>query len=179
MELFTRTFTSQSVAVATDVEPKAIQNWVWRGLINGHRDAEGKGHRVKFTWFNIMEIALATELVELGISIQDAFAAAQRFAHVSSGSTTSDGDGDPFRSPALPWHHERGTTFLFLWNGGCVVRLLDDHGQVNLAQVAPYPSRKTAYVALDVSEIFSRVCTRMNLHPLEVLDEAYSKKAKD
>jgi hypothetical protein len=183
MELLNRNFTSQAVAAATGLEPKAIQNWTSRGLIVGQRDGTGKGRHMNFSWFNVMEIAIAAELIEFNVSVQSAFAVAQMFSHASSGGAQWAGDdgisddSEPFRYPGLPWHHNLGKTYIFVWKDGFSIRLLNDVGQVSLATIAPYPHRKTAYMALAVSEIFDHVCFRIGEHPNKLLDEAYPDQA--
>lgn len=181
MELLNRKFTSQSVALATGVDAKSIQNWAARGMLIGHREATGKGNPVAFSWFNVMEVAIAAELQEIGVpSIQEAFSAAQGFAHVGhspSGWVGDEPDG-PDRLPGLPWHHSHGKTMLFLYEGGSGLKHIADNGLVNLYAITPQFSRFTSLKVVNVSEIFNRVVNRMAMNPSEVLDEAYAKPVK-
>lgn len=181
MELLNRTFTAQSVALAAGCTPKQITDWCNLGRVIGQREPLGKGHSRKFSWFNLMEIAIAAELMDIGMSsVQDAFAAAQKFAH--SGESPSVWIGDeqegPTRIPAMPWHHNIGQTLLFVWNGGSAVKLVDDDGKVNLSSITPEYHRFTGFIVANVSEIFARVCNRMELDSRVVLDEAYADEMK-
>ncbi len=185
MKLLNRTFTAQSVALATGSPAKQITDWCNMGRVVGQREPVGRGKSRQFSWFNVMEIAIAAELMDMGMtSVHDAFSAAQLFAHASSGATgwagddgISEDDDKPHRWPGLPFHHEHGVTFLLIWKGRSDVQLADPEGNVNLLQFPPLYSRTTGIIAVNVSEIFARVCHRMALDYREVLDEAYSKDA--
>ncbi|MDF2140814.1 hypothetical protein [Paenirhodobacter sp. CAU 1674] len=177
MELLNQTFTAQSVALATGCTSKQITDWCNLGRVVGQREPLGRGHSRKFSWFNLMEIAIAAELMNIGMSsVQDAFAASQKFAH--SGESPSHWVGEepigPPRIPAMPWHHTLGQTLLFVYQGGSAVKLVDDGGKVNLSGITPEYHRFTGLIVANVSEIFMRVCNRMALDGRKVLDEAYS-----
>jgi len=178
MELLNRIFTAQSVAMATGVSPRAITNWTGRNLLIGQRPARGKGHRIQFTFFNVMEVAVADALIKVGVSsVQDAIEAAQGFSHMAPGRSGWAGEqpAGPMRLPGLPYHHRHGVTGLFVFNGGSSVRLIDDDGQIDLWTVTPEASRVPGFIFLNVSRAFEDVCARLALHPDEVLDEAYPK----
>lgn len=181
MELLNRTFTSQSVALATGLDPKAIQNWASRGLIVGQRDGTGKGFHLRFSWFNVMEVALADALMKVGMSsIQDAFAAAQLFAHTGEGPSGYAGDTslDIIRTPSLPWHHSLGQTILIVHQDGSSVKLVSNDGTIDLWGLTPAGLDFTGFIVLNVTEIFRQVCFRMAQDYREVLDEAYPKIAE-
>lgn len=182
MELLNRTFTSQSVALATGLDPKAIQNWASRGLIVGQRDGTGKGFHLRFSWFNVMEVALADALMKVGMSsIQDAFAAAQLFAHTGEGPSGYAGETttENIRIPSLPWHHSLGETILIVHRDGCSVKLVSNEGTVDLWGLTPAGLDFTGFIVLNVSEIFRHVCFRMAQDYREVLDEAYRDEAEE
>lgn len=182
MELLNGTFSAQSVALATGCTAKQITDWCNLGRIIGQREPLGRGNSRKFTWFNVMEIAIAAELMETGFSsVADAFSAAQRFAHTGTSAAQWMGDDAtaPIRVPGLPWHHKYGRTVLFVWKHGSSVRLIGDDGKVTLSRIAPQSHHAASFIVVDVSEVFLRVCSRMALHPYEVLDEAYPEAARD
>ena len=176
MDLLTRNFTAQSVAMATGTTAKQITDWCNLGRIIGQREPIGRGHSRKFSWFNLMEVAIAAELMDSGFSqVQEAFAAAQHFAHSGEAPAHYLGDAitGPVRDPGLPWHHNLGLTYLLVWKGGSKVVLTDYEGAVKLSNITPAGHRVSGILAVNVSEVFARVCHRMALDYREVLDEAY------
>ena len=180
MELYTRMFTPQEVATATGLEAKSIHNWATRGLIVGQRDAVGKGHTRMFSWFNVMEVAVAAALMEIGMnSPQDAFAGTRLFSHSGDGGSgwaqdDAIADDDDLRLPALPYHHSAGVTFLFVWKEGAEVRLSKD-GTIDLHSIRPEYSRATGFIVLNLSELFARVAYRLGCDYRVLLDQAYEK----
>lgn len=76
-----RKHTAQSVALATGATAKQISDWCTLGLIVGQREPLGKGRKREFSWFNVMEVAVATTIMEAMRMTQpgDAFRAAQNY----------------------------------------------------------------------------------------------------
>lgn len=182
MELLNRTFTAQSVALATGCTAKQITDWCNLGRVVGQREPIGRGHSRKFTWFNLMEIAIAAELMDSGFSsVLDAFNASQRFAHSGAAPAKYAGDDvdGPTRIPGLPWHYNLGQTYLFVWKGGSKVELTDDAGTVELSSIALPAHSATVCIAVNVTEVFARVCNRMAQDYRDVLNEAYPEDAKE
>lgn len=182
MELLNREFTAQSVALATGCDVRKVSDWSTRGMVVGHHGGGIQGRSRKFSWFNVMEFAIATELMDIGIaSVQDAFAAARRFAHIGEGRAGLPGqeqEGEPsLRLPGLPYHQTRGLTFLFVWNGGSTVKATGSNGAVELALLSPDYAHVRGFIVVNVTEVFARVCQRLALDYREVLDEAYPKEA--
>ena len=120
MDLLNRKFTAQSVALATGTTAKQITDWCNQGQIIGQREPLGKGRKREFSFFNVMEIASAVALMEIGIRAPaDAFSAASRFAHISAGGSgwvnddgIAEGNGEPMRWPGLPYHFREGETIM-------------------------------------------------------------------
>ena len=172
------TLTSQDVAFAAGVETKQVQNWATRNLITGHQDDEhsgGKGNARRYSINSVMEIAVAAELIALGLGPEQAFRAAMRFAHVGRG--PSGWVGEPVdlrgqRRPGFPYHHNLGRTLLIVTKETARVTL---EGEEN-RRVA-----ERAKIVVDVLAVFSAVCARLqsltgderNYHPYAVLDAAY------
>lgn len=183
MDLLNRTFTAQSVALATGCTAKQITDWCNMGRIIGQREPLGRGNARKFSWFNLMEIAIAAELMNIGLSsVQDAFSAAQRFAHFGEAQGGWVGDEvvtEQMRIPAMPWNHLKGQTVLFVYKGGSAIKLIGFDGKVNLWNITPQHSHYTGFIAVNVSEVFASVCNRMALDYREVLDEAYAEDAEE
>lgn len=72
---------------AADVKPASLKSWMHRGVIlmreNDRDDARG-GTRRLFTIRRVYQIALTARFAELGLSLEDAGAAALRFTDISS-----------------------------------------------------------------------------------------------
>ena len=178
MNLIERSFTGQTVALATGATVKEIANWADRGLIMGQREPLGKGHKRTFSWFNIMEIGGATALLNIGVnSPADAFAASQYFAHVSSeggAAWAGDDGGAPARHPGLPFHHDHGDTFLCVAGDKARVVLSSD-GTLNLSEIKQGLGSPTGFIVLNISALFMQITLRMAMDYREVLDEVYGK----
>ncbi len=172
-------FSASEVSNLTGARPESIQNWVKRKLIVGHRKIEGGGSQGKhrrFTFFNVIEIAMAQNLMEMHMGAKEAFAAAAQFAHSSGGGEVFD---LPDRDPAMPFHHRHGytifgvageRTFEDLWEPGSD---RDTYGNLRNHLSADH------FLTVNASKLFNTVCARMQYHPHEILDAVYPKDAKD
>jgi hypothetical protein len=181
MELLTRNFTAQSVALATDTTAKEIANWADRGLIVGQQEPLGKGHKRSFTWNNVMEIGGAVALMQIGVnSPADAFAASQRFAHMAAGRAGYVGDKETSvpRLPGLPFHYRAGETYLCV-SGDKSATLLVSDGKLPLSIVEKRLQDPAGLILLNVTTLFSQIIGRMAMSPAEVLDEAYPETMAD
>lgn len=181
MDFLNRQHTAQSVALATGATAKQITDWCNQGLILGQREPLGRGHKRLFSWFNVIEIAGALALMEIGIkSPGDAFRASVYFAHVGEGDSGWAGDGgDKSRAnrlPSLPFHHNRGETYLLVSEGNGHVVLSAD-GKVNPSVLQVGRHHLLGFIALNMTELFMQVAHRMALDGREVLDEAYPEDA--
>lgn len=168
MDLLNRKYTAQSVALATGTTAKQITDWCNLGQIMGQRGTPGKGRKREFSFFNVMEVAGAVALMEVGIrSPADAFKAASYFSHIADG-----GGGSPTRRPSLPFHFREGDTFLAV-SGDMSKVVLSADGTVNTNSIFPVMRRPAGFILLNVSAVFAQMMHRMTLDYREVLDEAY------
>lgn len=180
MDLLNRKYTAQSVAIATGTTAKQITDWCTQGQIMGQREPLGKGRKRELSFFNVMEVAGAVALMEVGIrSPADAFKAAGYFSHIADGGGgwvredgTIEGDGSPQRWPGLPYHFREGDTFLAV-SGDMSEVVLSDDGTVNTYSIFPAMRRPSGFILLNMSAVFAQVMHRMALDYREVLDEAY------
>ncbi|MDF0599909.1 hypothetical protein P1J78_04110 [Psychromarinibacter sp. C21-152] len=177
MQLTTRQFTSQQVADATDLTHKSVQNWAARGLIVGHSGGGGKGRARLFSWENLMEFAVAAAVLRLGIATpQEAFSAAREFAHFGEGPAGYaewDDPAEPDRKIAMPYHHQHGETFMLIFGEQAKIVAITD-GKIPLSAVnVGGTGDPSAFIAVNVSKVFNKVCTRLGLDPSAVLDEVY------
>lgn len=177
VDLFNQTYTAQTVALATGATAKQITDWTNQGLIIGQNKRPGRGRAREFSWFNVMEVAAAMALMEIGIrSPADAFRFAQHFAHFGDGGGGWVGrdDGEPERLPGVPFHHGRGRTILCVAGGEAHIALVRHRKPFDLEALRWSLGRPIAMIVLDVTEIFRAVTLRMSLDYGEVLDAVYS-----
>lgn len=107
MNIFHEQFSTGQVVAATSASNATLQSWLKRDLVIGHKQGaaiEGGGtpgsHR-RFSFFNVMEIAVAKALLDTGMgSVTHAFKAAMGFAHVGNGEMAGL---RPERRPSLPY----------------------------------------------------------------------------
>lgn len=188
MNIFDQTYTAQAVATAVGCEAKQISDWCNLGRIVGQREPLGKGRSRKFSWFNVMEIAIAYDLMSIGIrSPQDAFAVAQNFSHSNDGSEDDTGewiddaarvDEGHVRHAALPFHYSHGVTFLFVIGNKSKVTLSKD-GTVDLLNLGADFRQAGGFIVANVSEIFTQTSHRLGLDYRSVLDAAYGEAKAD
>lgn len=171
MKLLTQDFTAKEVAALSGATSKQITDWCNQGLVVGQREPLGRGHKRTFSWFNIMEIAGAVSLMEIGIrSPGDAFRASTKFAHMADGGC---------RIPGLPFHHSLGTTFVFVAGSDAEVILVDEGEGLNWFQIVGRGGkRKRGFVAMNVTELFASIMGASGLRDYRILlDEAYPETA--
>lgn len=175
-----RTFGTGEIVRFADVSNDNLQNWLKRGAIVGQRGIEGgggNGLRRRFNHSSLMEITTAAALIDVGIPMADAFAAAVRFSHTGDSGAGWGGDDQvtQIRTPGYPFHHDLGETFLFVAGDRSAIVLSKD-GTVNLRTVAHSLGEVQGMVALNMSEIFARVANRMGEDGRDALDAIYSGK---
>lgn len=182
MDILEQKYTGQTVALATGLTPKQVTDWCNQGLIIGQREPLGKGHRRMFSWYNLMEVASALALMEIGVkSPGDAFRAAQRFSHMGNGPARWEGDDgsltddDPERMPGLPFHFREGDTFLYV-AGSKETVALHKHGVPEFGAITRALGSPPGFIALNLSAVCAGILHRMARDYREVLDEAYPDK---
>lgn len=166
-------FTTGDVTQAAGITNDRLQTWLRNDrLVVGQRDtlagavSGGAGNRRNFSFYNVMEIALATNLVELGLGVDRAFEAAKRFAHMASGE----------RSPAFPFQDGRTLFWCSDASQGvvCWKPSENDSGAITelFASQVTYTLENVRVV--DVSRVFDRVVSALGFHPQEMIDEMYA-----
>lgn len=184
MQLFRDTFTTGQVMMAAKVTNSAIQTWYARGLIVGSDDAiiEGGGSPGKyrrFTYRNVMEIAVAKALVDIGFGdLARAFKAARHFAHM--GYIRQTLNEKPNRVPGLPFDNggSGSRTFLlvagdrsaeFFWRQAMGNSA---HSHMKLELFGDVSSHD-GFVMADLTSVFERVATALGYNPRAIMAEAY------
>lgn len=171
MSIFHQQFTNSEIVAATGVTNFQLQNWLKRGQIVGQRDSavEGGGspgkHR-RFSFFNLMEVAIAKALIDLGVSdMQRVTNAAAAFAHTGD---CINGDR-PARTPGLPF--EKGQTLLIVGpERSEEYQILPTE---RLGLVAALAQHGVGAVVLNASKVFENTLRRAGFDPAAILREAY------
>ena len=166
--IFLRRFSAGEVAQAADVAPATLQNWIKRGDLIASDRIEGGGERGKhrrFSWFSVMEVATAAAAMRCGASSKTAFYAGAKFGHSGMGAVASS----PARQPAFPFDIRHGRTFLFVSADRAIV---EPWGGLTPTW---YRIRDTfgggeGFIAIDMTEVFDRTCSRLGLHPEAVIE---------
>lgn len=177
MNIFLEKFSTGQVIAATGVPNATLQSWLKRGIIVGHRNIEGGGspgvHR-RFSFCNLMEIALAKALIDAGLSdLNFAFGAARHFAHAGTGRS----EFTPERDPGLPFESTAdrpGTTMLAACQDRHYLAFCGADTDA-ISDIRSGLGGPIGFVVVDVSELFDRVMASLHYHPEEVLEAAYAK----
>ena len=73
-QLIEKTYSFTEAALAAGMGPKALRNWIDRGLINLEADENRDGDEWRrFTLYDVLRLAATRELVEFGVSVAEAF----------------------------------------------------------------------------------------------------------
>lgn len=164
MEFLDQTFTVQSVGIAAGVAARQISDWATRGLISEPERGGGvKGSARHYSFAILMQAAVAVRAMEqFDLTPSPAFQIARLYSHI----------GDEDRIPSLPYHQDKGTTFLFVSKDGGQVVLTPD-GCVDLQGFPPRYQDAPGFLVINLSHLFAQVMTRLGIHPFEALDAAY------
>jgi hypothetical protein len=173
--IFEEKFSTGQIVKATGVSNAALQTWLKRGIIVGHRNADIEGggspglHR-RYSFFNLMEIATAKAIIDCGVSdLALAFQAARAFAHVGSGPLPGEA---PERQPGMPFYDHR--TLLCVGQSGGTYVAFWKSGNDPLANIRMALGRPAGFLVIDINDLFDRVVAVLGYHPQAVLDFAYS-----
>ncbi|WP_299837511.1 hypothetical protein [uncultured Jannaschia sp.] len=189
MDFLEQQVETSKVAQVCGVTPNVLHGYLKRGLIVGHSDTGvvtggGKrGVRKQFSIFNVMEVAIARELIDAGVGGGDpvaAFKAALHFAHGGSGGSGWIGDAKPLtvhRLPGLPFPPSYGLTILAVGNGNARTFALPAEGITAFAFHARlrHALQTSAFTIIDATSVFQRISTRLGFEPGQVLREAYGR----
>ncbi len=166
MTLADQTFSATQLAHAAGIAPRSVADWATRGLIAGHVEGGGgRGNHREFSFQNLMEVAVAVRFMESGIkSPKIAFQFAQHFSHT----------GDETREPGFPLHQKYGNTWMLVAGEYSTFVAGGEGDMIGLESALPHAVRGLACVSLNVSRLFSEVCSRLDLgHPYKILDDTY------
>jgi hypothetical protein len=167
MDVFTKNFTAGQVVAAADITGAALQTWIRRGVIVGHRgkgvEMPGKPGRPRaFSFYNVMEIATAAALIKVGVDVAPAFRAAQHFSHSGAGGRLP---GLPFNTPV--------ETFL-VCAGERTVVVPWRPGTDFISEVRSHLGFPVDMTVVDALSVFDRAAAAIGEHPEDLLEAAYA-----
>lgn len=168
MNIFQATFSTGQVATAAGVSAANLQTWIRRHLIIGHKDHPiempgGPGYRRNFSFYNVMEIAIAKALIDLGVDLVDAFRASVRFAH----------SGNEMRMPGVPFDGPVSTLLCVSGDRSAIVEW--SPGDDVLSDVRDQLGGPDGFVLLEVLPVFDRVAVALGYHPQAIIEAAYER----
>ncbi|WP_419828188.1 hypothetical protein [Sphingomonas sp.] len=181
MNLFHDRFATGQVVTATGVPNPTLQSWLKRDLIVGHKDnpivgGGSPGAHRRFSFYNVMEIAIAKGLLDIGLgSVTNAFMAATSFAHVGG----SGIGNEPDRHPGLPFDTRPRAGYTLLCVAG--ERRAAIHwtpGVDPLAIIRHRLGNAGGFVMLEIDPIFWSVTHRLGYDHRDVLELAYPGQPK-
>lgn len=177
MNIFERKFTTGQLCAVTGITNANLQNWLKRGIIVGH-GIEGGGspgkHR-QFTFFNLMEIAIAKEGLDSGLQLEHAFRAGRLFAHFGDGPL---GDIHPERLPGLPfWGGGKSMRTLMAVRGERTVIVPYQVGKDPLPSIWHELGEINGFVLIDAEGVFERIVATLHYAPGDVMRWAYGERA--
>lgn len=169
-------FQLRHAAEAVGVPPQTIKNWLEKDHIVGHRDkisgGGGRGMRREFSFFNVMEMAVAQALVVSGIrNLITAFDAASAFAHAGSGPLL----GHPARVPSCPFPPSAEGLTILAVGGGTSRTILHKPGTDFFTKASHAVGHPEVFHVVNINTVFDRVVRSLGADPRDVLDEAYEK----
>ncbi|WP_172330015.1 hypothetical protein [Mangrovicoccus sp. HB161399] len=176
-------FTLAQIGEILDKNPSTLRTHINRGLVvgQGPRNSSGDkpaGKHVRFSYYTLMEFALAYEMANLGVQLESAFKYAADFAHAGGG-----GAGLPERLPALPFHHSHGITIFAAGTRGTTEDLMKPRESYDTLGNLLQNTGGGKMIVVDASDLFNRLCGSINaitgrrMHPYEVLDAEYQDPA--
>lgn len=172
MSIFHRRFLNAEIVLSTGVTNDQLQNWMKRGLIIGQDGVEGGGgpgrHRT-FSFFNLMEVAIAKALIDAGQGdLQIATRTAKFFAHTGDGALP----GKPARLPGLPFYVPNSKTLIISGAKRSEEYLLTGKDRP-LSLYAAIMAHGSGATVIDASKVFQEVMTILDISAHFTLKEAY------
>jgi hypothetical protein len=184
MNPFERKYPAREVLLASGMTNAALQTYIRKGLVTGHKGdlaAGSPGKHRQFSFSTVMELAVAQAILK-DIPPRNAaptFKAAAMFAHVGTGARPSLPEAK--RWPALPFHPEFGNTVLATDGERTVI--VPWHPEKQNKDYPLYTQLKhelgnpVVFLSCNVSIIFQNVCDALGFDVAHVLNSAYGKDA--
>lgn len=172
MTILGRRFFNAEVLHATGITNDQLQNWMKRGLIISAEDVEGGGGPGRyrtFSFFNLMEVAIAKALIDAGQGdLRLVTRAAQVFAHTGNGPLP----GKPARLPGLPFNVPESRTLMLSSPQRSEEYLLTKKDGA-LSLYAAIRSHGAGATVIDATDAFRVAMTRLDISPDFEMRAAY------
>ena len=156
---------TRRVCDVTGIPNGMLGKWLHRGdLVTGQ--AEGKGKERSWTFHQTLEIATAFRLAKAGVSVPIACQAGGKIAHT----------GNDRRLPGLPiLDHSKPRTIAaptYVVVDGDRIRIMGA-----LSEFDGHVDNVSAFAALPYHRLFNLTCQRLDLDPLDVIEQFVGKRA--
>jgi hypothetical protein len=187
MNIFYDQFSTGQVVQATGVPNATLQSWIKRNVIVAQppEGAEPRaritgggtpGAHRRFSFFNVMEIAIAKALLDAGFGdLENAFKAARHFAHAGRGGISKD---FPARVPGCPYDRAgMAATTLVAVRGDRSTEHLWKVGTDPIPSICHELQSHEGCVLIDAGMVFDRVVTALGYDPVKVMAFAYGRAA--
>ena len=169
-----RTFSLQNIAELTGASRRSVQGWAARRN-RASGGLPGSASQT-FSWSHLMEVAIGSALVDVGLPSRDAFTYAGSFAHVSRRTIKPRQVG---RKMGVPCHHLYGDTLFAVGAGPtCEVVGPSKAVQNQFEEVSHHLGGIRGFVLINASAIFNKICFRLSVGPHELLDALYPAEAE-
>lgn len=179
MNIFYAYFSTGQVVEASGVTNATLQSWLKRGVVSAQapESAETKagiegggrpGVYRRFSFFSVMDIAIAKALIDAGFTdLENAFKASRHFAH--SGVMASS--MHPARAPACPFFSAEtsAASTLIAARGSTSVEVFWKMGHDPFPAVFGALGTNEGFVVVNASVIFQRVVTALGFDPAAVM----------
>ena len=180
--IFEQNFTLAKIGEVVGKNPVTLRTHINRGLVTaqGPRKVTGDkpaGKHCRFSFFTLMEFAMAYRLYDdRGLQLDKSFDHARHFAHGSGGGDVFD---LPYRYPALPFHYDHGETLWGVAGERSFEIPTDSSPGRDLYTMMRHYLQSDDFMLVNASNVFDQLCAKLRLHPIEILDEAYSDDIED
>lgn len=124
----------------------------------------------RYSWAAVMQFAVGAELISLGITPGTAFQRAAKVAFFGS-----RGGSGPDRVPGFPFAYRDGQSWLVIAGDEAAVMPVIG-GKLELQTVPGIASGGLSFQAVDLTKIFERTCTRLEIDPAAMLRDIYPVK---
>ena len=175
------TFSTGDLVKATGVPRSAFQTWMRRDDISFHTDhmqgGDGAGNHRRFSFAALLHFAVGVELVRIGLPASTSFQAAVVFSYL--GQYAENGLTTDSRPPAFPFHYSKGKSLLIIPAGEAnrAQVIGSENGAFRLSDVIEANGGCTAFITLDLSEVFARTLRALDMDPEAELRTVYGEAA--
>jgi hypothetical protein len=186
MNIFHAQFSTGQVVEATGVLNATLQSWIKRNIIvaqppegaaaeAGITGGGTPGMHRRFSFFNVMEIAIAKALIDAGLGeLENAFKAARHFAHIGQGEISAN---HPARVPGCPYDNAgMAATTLVAVRGDRSMEHLWKVGTDPIPVIWGTLETREGFTLIDAGVVFERVVSALGYDPVRIMALAYGRE---